>query len=295
VDVAYPLGGLYGATVRYGRGKTASPLWRRLATAARAADVAHRSFVAFERYQYLGARPPFVIAPSAFVQRHFAEDLGVGADQVRVLHCAIDPERFAATDRPARRDAARRAWGVGPSDVVALFVAMNYRLKGMDPLLRAVAVLPRRETFKLVVIGHPRTAPHQKLARKLKVSDRVIFAGFHADPRDAYFGADLLVHPTFYDPCSLVVLEAQACGLPVITSAHNGAAELLDVGTDGLVVKDPHDREELSAALVHYLDPARRQQAARTALRNSQRWTFEQHHRGLLALLREALRRKRAA
>jgi UDP-glucose:(heptosyl)LPS alpha-1,3-glucosyltransferase len=295
VDVCYPLGGLYGATVRYGRGKTASPLLRALAAAVRAADVAHRSFVAFERHQYRGARPPFVIAPSAFVQRHFAEDLGVPAGEVQVLHCAIDPERFAATDRPARRDRARRAWGVGPNDVVALFVAMNYRLKGLDPLLRAVAVLPRREAFKLVVIGHPKTAPHQKLADRLRASDRVVFAGFHADPRDAYFGADLLVHPTFYDPCSLVVLEAQACGLPVITSAHNGAAELLDAGTDGLVVKDPHDREELAAALLHYLDPARRQQAARAALRNSQRWTFELHHRRLVALLREALVRKLAA
>jgi glycosyltransferase involved in cell wall biosynthesis len=81
----------------------------------------------------------------------------------------------------------------------------------------------------------------------------------------------------------------------VITSAHNGAAELLDVGGDGLVVRDPHDREELSAALLYFLDPARRQQAARAALRNAQRWTFEQHHRCLLALLREALQRKQAA
>src|SRR5262249_54752292 len=155
--------------------------------------------------------------------------------------------------------------------------------------LRAVAVLPRREPFKLVVIGHPRTEAYQRLARRLKASDRVVFAGFHADPRGAYFGADLLVHPTFYDPCSLVVLEAQACGLPVVTTRYNGAAELLDVGSDGLVVKDPHDREELSAALMHFLDSVRRQQAARAALRNSQRWTFEHHHRRLLALLREAL------
>src|SRR5262249_18722788 len=146
----------------------------------------HRSFVAFEKHQYQGARRPFVIAPSAFVQRHFAEDLSIGADQVQVLHCAIDPERFAATDRPARRDAARQSWGVGPSDVVALFVAMNSRRKGLGPLLRAVAVLPRREPFKLVVIGHPRTEAYQRLARRLKASDRVVFAGFHADPRGAY-------------------------------------------------------------------------------------------------------------
>lgn len=295
VDVLYPLGGLHGATVRHSQGKIASPLLRDLARLARAIDPAHRSFVAFERHQYAGDHPPYVIAPSDFVRRHFLDDLGIVEDRVRVLHCAIDPERFAATDRPARRAAARQQWGVGPTDVVALFVAMNYRLKGLEPLLRAVAVLSHREAFRLVVIGHPRTAPYAALARRLGVTDNVIFAGFHSDVRDVYFGADLLVHPTFYDPCSLVVLEAQACGLPVITTRYNGAAELLDVGSDGLVVKDPHDRTELAAALASFLDPSRRQQAARVALRNAQRWTFELHHRRLVALLREALALKRAA
>jgi UDP-glucose:(heptosyl)LPS alpha-1,3-glucosyltransferase len=145
------------------------------------------------------------------------------------------------------------------------------------------------------VIGHPRTAPYAALARRLGVADSVTFAGFHGDVRDPYFGADLLVHPTFYDPCSLVVLEAQACGLPVVTSAHNGAAELLEEGCDGRVVEDPHDSEELAAALAHFLDPARRQRASRAALRNAQRWNFDLHHRRLVALLREALLRKRAA
>ena len=291
VDVMYPLGGLHTATVAHSQAKIDSTLLRGLACAARAIDPAHRSFVAFERYQYTGARPPFILAPSNFVRRHFEEYLGIPADQVQVLHCAIDPGRFAATDRPARRGSARRRWDVGPSNTVALFVAMNYRLKGLEPLLRAVARLPSREGFKLVIIGHPRTGPYQRLAGRLGVSESVIFAGFHADPRDAYFGADLLVHPTFYDPCSLVVLEALACGLPVITSAHNGASELLDVGSDGLVVKNPHDVEELALAISHYLDPVRRQQAARVALRNAQKWTFDLHHRRLLTLLREALLR----
>jgi UDP-glucose:(heptosyl)LPS alpha-1,3-glucosyltransferase len=294
VDVMYPLGGLHSAGLIHSQGKIASPILRGLARAARAVDPAHRSFVAFERHQYTGPRPPFLIAPSAFVRRHFTEQLGIPADQVQILHCAIDPARFAATDRPARRDAARRRWGIDPSDTVALFVAMNYRLKGLEPLLRSVTRLPR-QGFKLVVIGHPKTAGYRRLAARLGISESVVFAGFHADPRDAYFGADLLVHPTFYDPCSLVVLEALACGLPVVTSAHNGASELLDVGSDGLVVRNPHDAEELALAIGHFLDPVRRQQAARVALRNAQKWTFDLHHRRLLSLLREALLSKRAA
>jgi UDP-glucose:(heptosyl)LPS alpha-1,3-glucosyltransferase len=295
VDVVYPLGGLNSASLRHGLGKF-PPGWRqRLAEAGAALDPVRYSFRRFERRQYVDEPRPFVIAPSGLVRRHFSEELGLSPAEVEVLHCAIPPGRFTATDRPARRAVARQGWEVGPADTVALFVAMNHRLKGLGPLLCALARLPRRERFRLAVVGSPVSGSFRRLAARLDVTGLVRFVGYCPDVRDAYFAADLLVHPTFYDPCSLVVLEALACGLPVITSRHNGAAELLDVPNDGLVVADPHDHDELARALAHFLDPALRQQAARAALRGAGKWTFEMHYQRLLALLREALRRKRAA
>ena len=295
VDVQYPAGGLYVATVRHSLNKHRAPWLRRLASWTRHFDPAYWSFCRFERHQYLEGRRPFVIANSDFVRRHFQRYLGIDRSQVSVLHCAIDPDRFAATDRPARRVATRADWDVQPMDTVALFVAMNYRLKGLEPLLHGVARMPQREHFRLVVVGNPKTAPYRRLAERLGIADNVRFLGFSSDPRNAYFAADLLVHPTFYDPCSLVVQEAQACGLPVITTRYNGAAELLDPPTDGLVIRDPHDRDELAGALSYFLDPARRQNCARAALRGGQKWTFDEHYRQLLRLLDEAARRKRAA
>jgi UDP-glucose:(heptosyl)LPS alpha-1,3-glucosyltransferase len=144
-------------------------------------------------------------------------------------------------------------------------------------------------------MGHPYTAPFEQMAKNLGVADVVRFLGFVPDPRNAYFAADLLVHPTFYDPCSLVVQEAMACGLPVITSRYNGASELLNPPHDGLVIRDPHDGEELAGALGYFLDPGRRQACARAALRGARKWTFADHYRQLLKLLDEAVRRKQAA
>jgi UDP-glucose:(heptosyl)LPS alpha-1,3-glucosyltransferase len=295
LDVLYPLGGLHSAGVRHSLGKF-PPGWCRLAArAARTFDLAHRSFVAFERRQYLQHPAPFIIAPSDFVRRHFSSDLGLDASAIQVLHCAVDLNRFAATDRPARRARTRQNWDVGPADTLALFLAMNHRLKGLEPLLHAVARLPRREQFRLAVVGKPVASSLRRLAQQLGITEQVRFVGFVPEVRDALFAADLLAHPTFYDPCSLVVLEALACGLPVVTSAHNGAAELLEPPAEGLVVRDPHDHEELARALARLLDPACRQQAARAALRAAGRWTFETHYRRLLTLLRQALQRKRAA
>jgi UDP-glucose:(heptosyl)LPS alpha-1,3-glucosyltransferase len=295
VDVCYPQGGLHVATVEQGLLKFRPGWLRLLARAARGLDPSHGSFCRFERHTYLGERPPFLIANSDMVRLHFRRYLGVPTDQVALLHCAIDPGRFIAADRPARRAITRQAWQVGPNDTVALFVAMNYRLKGLEPLLHAVRRLPDRGRFRLAVIGHPHTDPYRRLAQRLGLGEVVRFLGFCPDPRNPYFASDLLVHPTFYDPCSLVVLEAQACGLPVVTTRYNGAAERLDPPHDSLVIDDPHDHDELAAALAAFLDPARRLSAARAAQRAAGRWTFEDHYRRFLRLLEEARRRKRAA
>ncbi len=62
------------------------------------------------------------------------------------------------------------------------------------------------------------------------------------------------MQPTYYDPCSLVVLEALACGLPVITTAQNGASELMTDGREGYILTTPDAQGELIAALDHMTD-----------------------------------------
>src|SRR5205823_8353522 len=123
----------------------------------------------------------------------------------------------------------------------------------------------------------------------------VRFAGHCPDMRDGYFAADFLVHPTFYDPCSLVVLEALGCGLPVITSRYNGASELMRPLQEGYVIDDPHDHARLAWCLAQLLDAAKRQAGAQAARRTAAAWTFEHHYRQLVQLFAEAAARKQAA
>jgi UDP-glucose:(heptosyl)LPS alpha-1,3-glucosyltransferase len=113
--------------------------------------------------------------------------------------------------------------------------------------------------------------------------------------RNAYFAADFLVHPTFYDPCSLVVLEALACGLPVITTRANGASELLHPPQEGYVVEDPHDHDRLACAMAQLLDPARRAARAQAARRAAEHWTFEHHYRQMLDVFAQVAARRQAA
>jgi len=293
-DILYPQGGLHAASAAHNLLKYPDSLSRALATLGKWLDPAAWSFARLERKQYLGPRRPLVVVNSRMVQRHFEEYYGFPPESVRVVRSAIDPERFAAEDRLKRRHDERVRWGVSPDETVGLFVAMNYRLKGLAPLLDAFARVPRGKS-RLAIVGHPKYGRYRQQARRLGIADRVTFLGHRADPRDCYFAADYLVHPTFYDPCSLVALEALACGLPVVTSRYNGASELLSPPADGLVIDDPHDARTLAAALICMSDRGYLRDAGAAARLAGTRWTFEHHYQALLDVFGEVRRTKRAA
>jgi UDP-glucose:(heptosyl)LPS alpha-1,3-glucosyltransferase len=92
-----------------------------------------------------------------------------------------------------------------------------------------------------------------------------------------------------------VVLEALACGLPVITSQYNGASELYRVPSEGFILDDPHEHAQLSWYMTLLLDPHRRTSAAGAARQRASRWTFDEHYRCMLAVFAEARARKQAA
>lgn len=294
-DVQYPLAGLHVASVEHNIQKFSSPLMRAMARLVKAVDLASWSFSLLERKQYLGANRPLVVVNSQMVGRHFQQYYGVSPDDVRVVHCASDPDRFAHADRPRRRVEWRQFWGIKPEETVGLFVAMNYRLKGLEPLLHAIKRLPTQVPFRMLVAGNARTAPWQRLAYRLGIADRVLFVGPRRDVHHCFFAADFLVHPTFYDPCSLVVLEALGCGLPVITTRFNGAAELLTPPREGYVIDNPHDHGQLAWAMEQLLDPARRKACAQAARKSAVHWSFDEHYRQLLQVFEEAEIRKQAA
>ncbi len=294
-DVLYPQGGLHAASAAHNLLKFPDTLSRTVGAIGKWLDPAAWSFARLERKQYLSANRPLVIVNSFMVRRHFEEYYGVPPEAVRVVRSAIDPDRFAADDRLKRRHEERGRWMVSPEETVGLFVAMNYRLKGLSPLLNALKLVPRDKPFRLVVVGHPKFGRYLRAAQQLGVADRVVFLGHRDDPKNCYFGADFLVHPTFYDPCSLVALEALACGLPVVTSRYNGASELLTPPTDGAVIDSPHEAPALAAAMHRFTNGSYRAEASSAARQTGTKWTFEHHYQALLDVFSEVRKTKMAA
>jgi UDP-glucose:(heptosyl)LPS alpha-1,3-glucosyltransferase len=290
-DVALPQGGLHAASVLQNRLKYRNGLMRFGARIAKWLDPAHWSYTWLERKQYAGCERPLVIASSRMVAGHFRRFYGMGPDRVRVIPNAVDPARFSEHDRLRIRAEVRERLHLTPDEPTALFVGINYRLKGLEPLLHAVRELPVMP-FHLLVCGSGRVRGFKRLARRLGIERQVSFLGYCGEVRQMYFASDFLVHPTFYDPCSLVVLEALACGLPVITSIHNGAGELLHPQEDGIVLEDPHDAKALGCAIERFCDSRVRAAASRAARHTASAWTFEAHYQAILRVIEESTRKR---
>src|SRR5205814_2387771 len=122
------------------------------------------------------------------------------------------------------------------------------------------------ERPQLTVVGKGDSLPYQRLARGLRVDSFITFEGPVSDPVRYYRTADFFVLPTKHDPCSLVVLEALAMGLPVISTVFNGACEIMSDGVHGLVLPDPRDTRAIAEAMKKMLDPQRRAAMAKACL-----------------------------
>lgn len=219
----------------------------------------HPVTVWIEGIQY--RRADRVVAVSRRVQREVEREYEVAPGRISVCWGGVDLARFHPAD-PRKRRASRRARGLDPDAPVALFVANEFRRKGLDTLLAALA---RQEepSLRVAVVGRGRAWPYREMARRMGLDGRVHFVGATEEPEAWYRMADFFVLPTEYEPFGLVVVEALASGLPVITSRSAGVAERLEGERSVLLLDDPGDPEELAEALARLADPAERARRAR--------------------------------
>jgi len=192
----------------------------------------------------------------------------------------------------------REIYRLAQDDVVGLFVAHNFKLKGLDTTLKALQRLGQGAhgvNLKILIVGGARPKRYIQLAEKLGVGRQVIFLGPTQRIGEFYRLADFCVHPTYYDPCSRVVLEALACGLPCITTRFNGASEIMENGREGFIMaaSEPASAaEELAAALAKMCDGGLRKRMSAAAVQLRQRVSMERHVNEMLAVYETVRMRK---
>jgi UDP-glucose:(heptosyl)LPS alpha-1,3-glucosyltransferase len=203
---------------------------------------------------------------------------GFDASRVRVLHPGVDLARFTSPDRAACRAAVRERYGIGPSEVVALFVGMNFEVKGLGAIIEAVAKAKAQRPgadFRLLVVGKGDPAEYRSLAASLGIGDAVIFAGPQEGVEEFYLASDLFLLLSRFDTFGIVVLEAMAARLPVILSANVGAKDLVEEGVNGFVLPDGRDADAAAEKILLLLDDALRAAMGEAGFRTASTHTWE--------------------
>jgi UDP-glucose:(heptosyl)LPS alpha-1,3-glucosyltransferase len=228
---------------------------------------------------YRGRGIQAIIAISEMVKQDMLRWYRIPEERITVVYNGVDVEHFHPRNRKYRGE-IRRRHGIGNEPVI-LFVSNNFRMKGLGFLIKALAHIKRENVppFKLLVLGRDLQNSYLRLTRRMGVSNEVIFAGSTNEPEKYYGASDLLVHPTFYDACSLTVLEALASGLPVITTYSNGASGIMTQGQEGFVISDPRDGESLVEKISLFLNREKMEKASIAARRLAESYSLERNWR----------------
>ena len=203
---------------------------------------AHASFVG--RWNRIAERLCFAINRSAVfvgVSEGVADEVRSYyprlADRVTSIPNGVDTEVFAPGRRSAEARALRQKLGIGDDRLVAIFVGSEWERKGLEALIRALALTTG---WDVVVAGSGDRKRYELMADSLGVGGAVHWLGVSHDVQLAYEMADALVFPTSYEAFSLVTLEAAASGLPILATAVNGVSELLTDGQTGFqITREP--------------------------------------------------------
>ena len=235
-----------------------------------------------EQRQFDDPRRHF-IAVSHRVAGDMAHYYPSSVGRIHVIHNGVDLDRFNPDDIARRRPAARAQLGIKDDETVFLFVSNNYRLKGLHDLIHALALARRKDkSLRLVVAGRGASAPFARIASKLGVKDRILFAGPMEDLRDGYAAADALAHPSYYDTFGFVGIEAMACGLPVVCSRNCGVSEIMTDGEGAALIDMPCPHEELADALARASEPSFRKRARDFNRKRAEEYPLVENYRKVI-------------
>jgi UDP-glucose:(heptosyl)LPS alpha-1,3-glucosyltransferase len=254
------------------RRKQFSPWWKKSFADAGAF---HKNMVALEAQTFDPKNTRRIIVNSEMVRGEILEHFKFPAGRIHLVRNGVDVPKFQS----GRRAETRARFGVQDGEFLLLFAGSGWERKGLKFVLQAFRRLSSHAPrMKLLVTGKGR--------KPIFVPGGVIFSEPADDLENFYAAADLFVFPPVYEPSANVVFEALAAGLPVVTSASNGAAEIILENVTGSVVKDFWRPEILAKAIRKWSERPRRVQI------NAAEFSLERNVSETLAVLELAAKEK---
>lgn len=241
------------------------------------------------------ARATHVLADSEATRRDLADLWNVPAARLSVLYSGVNA-RFRPVTDADELAAVRRRYGLGDRPVVLAVGTVQPR-KNYELLVRAFGRIAGQCPHQLVIAGGVGWLADglRETVRAQGLEERVRLTGFvdDADLPALYATADLFVFPSLYEGFGLPLLEAMACGVPVVSSDASSLPEVARVdegGEPAAVLLPPQDEAQWAATMLSLLnDAAARQWLVVAGRAQAQRFTWQRAAGQLLALYRSLL------
>jgi UDP-glucose:(heptosyl)LPS alpha-1,3-glucosyltransferase len=269
-----------GAHVSYLR---AARKWRGvLGASAMRLSPYHQVQMLTERQAFRAPGLKRVIAVSNFVRDDLIREFNLAPEKTVTIYNGVDLDRFRpGADRP-ERSAVRQKFAVPASARVVAFVGNGFARKGLGFLIEAWPLVAGG-AFLLVAGADRQTDKFARQANGLNIGARVVFTGPQPNVEAIFHAADAFAMPSLFEPFGNVVMEAMACGLPAMTSAFSGVAEIIPPSMRGFRVENPNDVGELALRLGALFDaPPNLGREARAA---AEKYTWSRYARELNELV----------
>jgi UDP-glucose:(heptosyl)LPS alpha-1,3-glucosyltransferase len=218
-------------------------------------------------------------------------------ERFHVLPPGIQKREFQEQRRQAERLRLRASHGWPADDRLLILVGSGFRVKGLGRAISALASLPAelRVQTRLVVIGQNRPSEFAWQAKRLGVGERVHFLGGRNDVPEWLIASDVLVHPAYSESAGMILLEAMAAGLPVLTTDTCGYAFHVTRGEGGVVLPSPFQQDECNRALLQMLTSGEAAIWRTNSIAYAAREDLHSCHERAADVIEETVRRKSAA
>jgi UDP-glucose:(heptosyl)LPS alpha-1,3-glucosyltransferase len=248
----------------------------------------HQLILKLEKMMFESGQCQQFIAISQMVKEDILKHYRCPQENISVVYNGVDLKRF----HPEKeiRSSIRKELKIPDNSTLILFVGSGFERKGLKYLLQATQFI-QSEDWQLLIMGKGKWHQYLQFA-PLKLRNRIIYKEPVPEIEEYYSAADVFALPSIYEPFGNANLEALATGLPVITSRHCGAANIIQHKLNGLIVENPESPKEIAENLNILLDPIVRKTMSQNARALAEKFSLDTNTQQMLKTYQEMIATK---
>ena len=228
------------------------------------------------------------IAISEFIKRRLA-GVGLSENRISVVYNGIDSDRYLPD--PKKREVLEKEFSRDSETLFVLFASALLEWKRPELALSVCAELMHRGVaVNLLMAGSgPLRSSLEEMSEKLRIQDHVRWLGHRDELQHVFQGIDIFLHTAKGEAFGNVLVEAMACGIPVVATRSGATGEVIEEGVTGLLIDPGEGEAERAADAIQALwkDPERRAAMGRAGVQRAARFTIESCVNNTLAIYSE--------